>query len=53
MKKKNDVIKVHMKLIKKKCFEALFKIDKGCAFLMSTGKEFQRVGAATEKERAP
>ena len=24
-KKKNDVIKVHMKLIKKKCFEALFK----------------------------
>ena len=25
VKKKNDVIKVHMKLIKKKCFEALFK----------------------------
>ena len=26
MKKKNDVIKVHMKLIKKKCFEALFNV---------------------------
>ena len=24
--KKSDVIKVHMKLIKKKCFEALFNV---------------------------
>jgi len=29
------------------------KINKDCAFLISTGKEFQRVGAAPEKERAP
>ena len=49
MKKKCDK-STYVKLFKNTCFEPLFK---NSTFLISTGKEFQRVGAATEKEQAP
>ena len=48
-------MKLKLQLIKEKTFETFFytKIVNDCAFEMSTGKEFQRVTAAKEKDQVP